>query len=223
MKINAVDIEIAVHLELNPRKNLVVPNVSWGLLHGHEADLLVVYPSGWMSEVEIKVTAQDIKADTQKRKWVWSMDPRIHEFWFAVPEALKDHPYIPEFAGIFSVYDAYDRLRGFIKDENDRRISVGSPPLFENGFSEKDYGLSTLYYYPTKVVKDVVAGKPNYRAKRYRLPKKLNAQKITAEEVETLKRLLWLRVWTLKKHLALEKQKNQELKARLKKQSKEKA
>lgn len=222
MKITAVDIELATSVLMNRRNNLIVPNVSWGLLHRQEADLLVVYPSGWMSEVEIKVTAQDIKADMQKCKWAWNMDPRIHEFWFAVPEALKDHPDIPEFAGIISVYDHNNKIHEDIKAENVRRERYGMPAVFMNGYNRHDHDQMCRYYL-AKTLKDVLAGVPDYRARFHRYPKKLEARKITEQERETLKRLLWLRVWTLKKHLALEKQKNQRLKAELKKQSKEKS
>ena len=217
MKINAVDIEIAVSALMSPRRNLVVPNVSWGLLSGREADLLVVYPSRWMSEVEIKVTAQDIKADKKKRKWGRIPDSRIRHFWFAVPENLKDHPDIPEHAGVIAVKDLYEQDREKLRLVNALRKTQGLAPLFEQGYNVRDYNISYTYHYMSpKEVKAFLEGESLYSAYIVRHPKRLAARKITDAELETLKRLLWLRVWTLKRHLAREKQKTQRLKKRIK-------
>jgi len=214
--INAVDIEIAVSAIMNPRKNLVVPNVSWGLLSCREADLLVVYPSGWMSEVESKVTAQDIKADKKKGKWRRMPDPRIRHFWFAVPENLKDHPDIPEHAGIIAVKDLYEQDREKLRLFNALRKKQGLAPIFEQGYNEQDEAKSPFQYWPIKEVKAFLKGEKLYSAYIVRHPKKLTARKVTDAELEILKRLLWLRVWTLKRHLAREKQKTQRLKKRIK-------
>jgi len=94
-------IEIAVSEYFNIRTKIVIPNVSWGLLKYHEADLLVLYKSNWCSEVEIKVTAQDIKNDLKKSHG--HKEKIIKDVWFAVPDTLKDNPDIPGFAGILSV------------------------------------------------------------------------------------------------------------------------
>lgn len=98
----ANEIEIAVARHFNPRLNVIVPNVYWGLVGlRYEADLVVLRPSGFALEVEIKVTASDIKADTKKRHlhdYQW-----FRQLWFAVPETLRDHPDIPAKAGILAV------------------------------------------------------------------------------------------------------------------------
>jgi hypothetical protein len=101
-RLTACDIEIAVAAHFNARMHLIVPNVSWGLGLRHEADMLIVSKSGYCDEIEIKVTASDIKADLGKRYDHWE-DPRIARVWFAVPAALKDCPHIPQRAGILSV------------------------------------------------------------------------------------------------------------------------
>ena len=99
----AREIEIAVAHHFNSRQNVIVPNVSWGLGLSYEADLVVLRPSGYAVEVEIKVSAADIRADLKKThehrcKW-------FRELWFAVPQDLADCEHIPAHAGILAVKD----------------------------------------------------------------------------------------------------------------------
>lgn len=97
----AQQIEMAVAGHFNPRQNLIVPNVSWGLFRYHEADLIVLSKANWCSEVEIKVTAQDIKADQKKRHE--HFEDNIRDLWFAVPKHLENDDNIPVHAGILSI------------------------------------------------------------------------------------------------------------------------
>jgi hypothetical protein len=101
----AQEIELCVAQYFNYRQNLIVPNVWWGWGLNYEADLVVLRKSGWATEVEIKTTASDIKADLLKRHNHDS--PRFFNLWFAVPEALQDNPDIPPQAGILSI--SHDR------------------------------------------------------------------------------------------------------------------
>ena len=98
----ANDIELAVSRNYGIRQNIIVPNVSWGIhCLQYEADLVVLRPSGWGIEIEIKVSGSDIKADLKKRH---THDCNLFkELWFAVPEELAGHSDIPERAGIISV------------------------------------------------------------------------------------------------------------------------
>lgn len=98
----AQDIELAVARHFGYRQNLIVPNVAWGWNLRHEADLIVLRPSGLIDEVEIKVSAADIRADATKRHQHWD-DPRVARVWFAVPEALAGCPHIPARAGILAI------------------------------------------------------------------------------------------------------------------------
>lgn len=100
-KWTARQIEMAIADHFDIRRNLIIPNVSWGLFNYHEADLLVLFPSGWCSEVEIKVSSQDIKKDLEKRHK--HKEKNLKELWFAVPEDLSSHPDIPPEAGILAV------------------------------------------------------------------------------------------------------------------------
>ncbi len=67
-KIHSGHIELAVANLINYRVNTIVPNVSWGFMDmGHEADLLVLDKNQKLTEIEIKISLQDLKADFKKR------------------------------------------------------------------------------------------------------------------------------------------------------------
>jgi hypothetical protein len=97
------------------RRYVVVPNVSWGLV-SWEADLVAMAPSGYLYEVEIKVSHQDLKADLEKpkhRRWKERGDPgdvwrKLRGFYYAMPRkiydlATKAQTAIPAYAGIIVV------------------------------------------------------------------------------------------------------------------------
>jgi len=84
---------------------VLVPNVSWGWGLRYEADLVLLRKSGWCDEIEIKLTASDIRADLSKA--VQHDDKRFKRLWFAVPVHLADNPDIPERAGVISVEDRH--------------------------------------------------------------------------------------------------------------------
>lgn len=85
------------------RKYLVVPNVYWGMGLNHECDLLAMSPSGYLYEIEIKVSKHDIKRDLEKRHGHY--DSRIKGLWFAGPEDLHDDlmELVPDRAGVVVV------------------------------------------------------------------------------------------------------------------------
>ena len=47
------------------RNNIIVPNVSWGMLD-YEADLLIMNKTGYVTEIEIKRSWSDFLADFKK-------------------------------------------------------------------------------------------------------------------------------------------------------------
>lgn len=60
-----LEMEIALMRELNIRKNIIVPNVSFGMYfkgYGalHECDLLCLSKSGYATEIEIKIIKSDL-------------------------------------------------------------------------------------------------------------------------------------------------------------------
>jgi hypothetical protein len=94
--------EIAVMRYFNPRLNICVPNISWGL-DLHECDMLVLTPSGIAYEVEIKVSRADLLKDKSKSHGHYNK--KIGRLYFCVPAALADFAmqHIPERAGLLTV------------------------------------------------------------------------------------------------------------------------
>ena len=100
-RLTAQDIELALSNDFNYRQNIIVPNVHWGMGMLYEADMVVLRPSGYAIEIEIKISAADIRADLKKRH---RHDSNLfRELWFAVPTKLADHLDIPARAGIIAV------------------------------------------------------------------------------------------------------------------------
>lgn len=106
------------------RYELVAPNIYLGDCSG-EMDLLAIRRSGYIDEIEIKVSKPDFKADFNKTVWC----PEEHKyilkhrsikentrlcnyFSFLLPEALSGNCEIPEYAGLF-IYHA----NGIVREE----------------------------------------------------------------------------------------------------------
>lgn len=79
-----------------------MPNVSYGL-NIHEVDLLVISHSGYATEVEIKISVADLKADLRKSHGHRSN--KIKYLYFAVPLELQEKALelIPERAGLIVI------------------------------------------------------------------------------------------------------------------------
>ena len=96
-------IELAVVEYFGYRRNIIVPNVSWGI-GIHECDILIVTKAKYAIEVEIKTSRADLIADKKKKHGHYSDKVRV--LYFAIPESLLDLDiiqYVPERAGIFVV------------------------------------------------------------------------------------------------------------------------
>jgi hypothetical protein len=93
--------------KFSQRKNwLVIPNVSWGFLR-YEADMLVVTRSKYCTEIEVKISLSDWKADFEKTKHAYR-DPRIKYQYYAAPKALAERHAeldLPSGWGVISVSD----------------------------------------------------------------------------------------------------------------------
>lgn len=92
-------------------KQIVIPN-SYFL--GDEADLLVLQKSGWLEEVEVKVSASDFRKEFEDgnrcknrkhQRMAFCDEDRLRRYWFAVPEELvpKVKDLVPPYAGLLSV------------------------------------------------------------------------------------------------------------------------
>jgi hypothetical protein len=98
-KYSTLELEVAIARQYNPRRHIIVPNVSWGA-NIHECDLLILSKSGYATEVEIKVSLSDLKKDfTKKHK---HDSDKIKYLWYCVPDYHKDIALelIPEKAGL---------------------------------------------------------------------------------------------------------------------------
>lgn len=109
--LKATDIELAVARHFHWQQNIIIPNVGFVLGLYYEADLVVLRPSGYAVEVEIKVSSSDLRRDTNKEKWRTLTEfpsPLFRTMYFAVPENLRDHPNIPSLCGVLSVSEELD-------------------------------------------------------------------------------------------------------------------
>ena len=98
-----LDIEIALMIHFSPRRNIVVPNVWWGMNFNHECDLFVCSPAGVGTEVEIKTNKYDLIND--KKKAHGHNSHKIRRLYFAIPTDLMPYvDHIPENAGVIEVY-----------------------------------------------------------------------------------------------------------------------
>ena len=103
-----LEMEIALIKASHIRQNLVVPNVSWGLATNesrslHECDILILTPTGYATEIEIKISKADLLKDFSKRHN--HNHNLIRRLYYAVPDKLKDIAltYIPYNAGLMTV------------------------------------------------------------------------------------------------------------------------
>ena len=117
--------ELSLSRYFNYFTNIVVPNVSWGM-DLHECDLFILSKAGFATEVEIKVSAQDLKADIKKAHS--HENHKIKYLYFAIPHYLEKHSgYIPKRAGILSLkkrledgYIEVNKIREPVKNGNYR-------------------------------------------------------------------------------------------------------
>lgn len=102
--------EIAVAELIGYRNHTIVPNVSWGLGLKHECDLLVMDKKNRFTEVEIKISKSDLRADFKKDHGHRSNI--ISRLVYAIPEDMLSLglELIPASCGIITVsYRPYSR------------------------------------------------------------------------------------------------------------------
>ncbi len=108
MQYKTLDIECALASFFDPRRNLIVPNVWWGMGLNHECDLMVMTRSGYVYEIEIKTSRADLVRDLKKPHG--HGDDRIRKLYFCIPESLFEEcrDLIPEQAGIIVFHERGD-------------------------------------------------------------------------------------------------------------------
>lgn len=74
--------------------------IIWKNIVNHECDMLIVTKKCYLTEVEIKISLSDLKADFKKKHQ--HKDENIKNFYYAFPEEMKEKAIelIPEGAGI---------------------------------------------------------------------------------------------------------------------------
>lgn len=87
LTIDKIELAIVNSGLFNKRTDIFVPNVSWGLLN-HEADMVIMTKSGYLTEIEIKRSWEDFKADFKKPHG--HDDERVYKFYYSVPSLIKD-------------------------------------------------------------------------------------------------------------------------------------
>jgi hypothetical protein len=65
----------------------MLPNLSWGLLN-HEADLCIINKTGFLTEIEIKRSLEDLKKDFKKKEY--HNDDRVSSFYYCLPISIKE-------------------------------------------------------------------------------------------------------------------------------------
>ena len=104
------------------RRNIVVPNIYWGFLH-YEADLVICTPSGYLYEIEIKTTKNDLKQESKKKHN--HVSKYFKKLYFAIPEKLLGYAFlIPLQAGIITVSES-----GFCRKTKEAHNNLNINPL----------------------------------------------------------------------------------------------
>lgn len=99
------EIEYSIAKLFSINKNIIVPNISWGA-HVHECDMFILNKSGYVTEVEIKISLADLKKDSQKKHHHESN--KIERLFFAIPKWMEQYKdLIPPQAGIILISDVY--------------------------------------------------------------------------------------------------------------------
>lgn len=102
--------EVAVSELVCYRRHIIVPNLSFGFLN-YEADMVYIDDKNRLSEVEIKVTLSDLKADFKKPKHL-KPNKNVGRLIYAIPVEMLDKALeiIPNKYGIITV-------EGWVKHE----------------------------------------------------------------------------------------------------------
>lgn len=69
------------------RNDIIIPNLSWGLLN-HEADLAILNKTGYLTEIEIKRSLSDLRADFKKD--VYHCDEHVYRFQYCLPLSIRE-------------------------------------------------------------------------------------------------------------------------------------
>lgn len=126
------EMEVALANHFDIRRNIIVPNVSWGFFDKHEADMLVIRNSGYAFEIEIKRSRADMKADFKKKHGHIDKKNRIVQLYYAFPKELlpKVEELVPLECGIITV-EKYPNsaATGYVKIHREATRKKGAKKL----------------------------------------------------------------------------------------------
>lgn len=130
------------------KAEFIVPNINFGW---GEADYFFVSKSGYGTEVEIKVSIQDLRADFGKYKWQQARpnnrDAVMKRFYYAVPEEIAGRALaVIENCEIPQVKEAGLLV---VSIENHRPHVIESRPSGVNKLAKKLNDTQKLAYYRT--------------------------------------------------------------------------
>jgi len=113
-----IEVEIAVMKYFGVRRNIIVPNVYWGIRGlNYECDLIRLTKNNYATEIEIKVSKSDLLKD--KKKHHGHKSNLFKYLYFAVPEELTVCALlgIPERAGLLAVRKVDVRNREYYEED----------------------------------------------------------------------------------------------------------
>jgi len=101
--IKTLDMELAIFREFSKSGNIVVNNFCHTIVGLHECDMLILNPRGYATEIELKISTSDLRADF--KKFHGHINSHIARFFYAVPKKLVKLALelIPERAGLYSI------------------------------------------------------------------------------------------------------------------------
>jgi len=145
---NAGILEIAAADHFGYRRNLIVPNVSYGWNLDYEADLVIVSPSKYAMEVEIKISISDLRHDSKKKKFkVFGISKRFRQFYYLIPNTMLKYQeeiisIIPDYAGLMVAEPEYVKNHygdKFVKKYLCRIIKVAKINKGFHKLTDKEY------------------------------------------------------------------------------------
>lgn len=148
---NTKEVESALvqtkRLFTNCVKNVVVPNISWGLGFNHELDLLCLSKAGYITEVEIKISRADLLMDFDKKHH--HSDPRIKFLYYAAPSSMLDDllELVPKENGIIIVNE-----KGKPKGKIIRKAEPKSARKINRKERDKLYALMMMRFWNLRIL-----------------------------------------------------------------------
>lgn len=92
-------------------KYTIIPHLSFGLLN-HEADLAIIDQQGRLTEIEIKRSLADLRADFKKE--VFHCDERVYKFYYCLPASIMEEA--------FAVFDQHEEKIKMLYGEKEYRL-----------------------------------------------------------------------------------------------------